>query len=217
MNIAEFEDVVEDVSILVSKVIPFDPKEISAQIMEGTRIGATPVIHGVALPHFRTQGITEAVMVLVRSIPGINIKVYNPLTQQEENTEIVNAIFFLISPEENPSQHLRILAQIAGRVDDEDFMQEWYDAKNEQELKETLLHNERFLSLMLNKNNETSLLAGKALKEITLPKDSLVALINRDGNMIIPKGDTILNLNDKLTIIGKPKSINEIRKTFSLE
>ncbi len=216
-DISEFEDVVEDVSKLLSEVIPFKPEEISSQIMEGTRIGATPVTHGVALPHFRTQGLNEAIMVLVRSIPGVNIKVYNPLTQQEENTEIVNAIFFLISPEANPSQHLRILAQIAGRVDDEDFMQEWYEAKNEQELKEALLHNERFLSLVINNNKETSKLAGKALKEITLPKDSLVALINRDGNMVIPKGDTILNLNDKLTIIGNPKSISEIRKTFSLE
>ena len=216
-DISEFEDVVEDVSNLLSEVIPFKPEEISAQIMEGTRIGATPVTHGVALPHFRTQGLNEAIMVLVRSIPGVNIKVYNPLTQQEENTEIVNAIFFLISPEENPSQHLRILAQIAGRVDDEDFMQEWYEAKNEQELKEALLHNERFLSLMLNKDNKTYQLVGKALKEISLPKDSLVALINRDGNMIIPKGDTILDLNDRLTIIGNPKSINEIRKSFLIE
>ena len=214
---SEFEDVVESVSDLLSKVIPFNPKEISAQIMEGTRIGATPVTHGVALPHFRTPGIKEAVMVLVRSIPGINIKIYNPLTQQEENTEIVNAIFFLISPEDNPSQHLRILAQVAGRVDDEEFMQEWYDAKDEQELKETLLHNERFISIVIDKNNNSSQLADKALKEVSLPKDSLVALINRDGNMLIPKGDTILKLNDRLTIIGNPKSVNEIRKTFSLE
>ena len=216
-KLSEFEDVVTNVSKLLSEVIPFKPEEISAQIMEGTRIGATPVTRGVALPHFRTQGINEAVMVLVRSIQGVNIKVYNPLTQQEENTETVNAIFFLISPEDNPSQHLRILAQIAGRVDDEDFMQEWHEAKNEQELKEALLHNERFLSLVIDKSNKAFQLVGKALKEITLPKDSLVALISRDGNMIIPKGDTILKLDDRLTIIGNPKSINEIRKTFFLE
>ena len=70
---------------------------------------------------------------------------------------------------------------------------------------------------MLNKDNKTYQLVGKALKEISLPKDSLVALINRDGNMIIPKGDTILDLNDRLTIIGNPKSINEIRKSFLIE
>ena len=216
-NKSEFEEVVDSVSNLLSKVIPFNPKEISAQIMEGTRIGATPVTHGVALPHFRTQGLKDAVMVLVRSIPGISIKVYNPLTQQEENTEIVNAIFFLVSPEDNPSQHLRILAQIAGRVDDEDFMQDWYNAKDEQELKETLLHNEGFLSLIIEQNGNTFQLADKSLKDVTLPKDSLVALINRDGNMLIPKGDTVLKINDRLTIIGDPKSINEIRRTYSLE
>jgi basic amino acid/polyamine antiporter, APA family len=210
----EFENVVEDVSKLLSKKLPFTDDEIATQILDGTRIGATPVTHGVALPHFRTEGIEKAIMVLVRSKPGVIIKIYNPLTQEEEETQTVNAIFFLISPENNPSQHLRILAQIAGRVDDEDFMKEWYMAKDEQELKETLLHDERFLSLIINEKDKTSRLKNKTLKEISLPEDSLVAMITRDGNIVIPKGDTSLQIGDRLTIIGSTKSITIIRQSF---
>jgi APA family basic amino acid/polyamine antiporter len=211
---SDFENVVKDISELLSKKLPFTPKEIATQILDGTRIGATPVTHGVALPHFRSEGITKAIMVLVRSKAGVNIKVYNPLTQEEEEVQIVNAIFFLISPEDNPSQHLRILAQIAGRVDDEDFMKEWYKAKSEQELKETLLHNERFLSLILNETDKTSELTNKYLKVIPLPEDTLIAMISRGENIIIPKGDTFLQNGDRLTIIGNPKSINLLRKKF---
>ena len=210
----DFESVVKDISELLSKKLPFTPKEIATQILDGTRIGATPVTHGVALPHFRSEGISKAIMVLVRSKAGVNIKVYNPLTQEEEEVQIVNAIFFLISPEDNPSQHLRILAQIAGRVDDEEFMNEWYKAKSEQELKETLLHNERFLSLVLNETDETSELTNKYLKEISLPEDTLIAMISRGESIIIPKGDTFLQHGDRLTIIGNPKSINLLRKRF---
>jgi APA family basic amino acid/polyamine antiporter len=210
----DFESVVKDISELLSKKLPFTPKEIATQILDGTRIGATPVTHGVALPHFRSEGISKAIMVLVRSKAGVNIKVYNPLTQEEEEIQIVNAIFFLISPEDNPSQHLRILAQIAGRVDDEEFMNEWYKAKSEQELKETLLHNERFLSLVLNETDETSELTNKYLKEISLPEDTLIAMISRGESIIIPKGDTFLQHGDRLTIIGNPKSINLLRKRF---
>ena len=211
---SEFENVVEDISKLLSKKLPFTPEEITTQILDGTRIGATPVTHGVALPHFRSEGIDKAIMVLVRSKAGTEIKVYNPLTQEEEEIQIVNAIFFLISPEDNPSQHLRILAQIAGRVDDEDFMNEWYKAKSEQELKETLLHNERFLSIVINGKDKTSELVNKSLKEISLAEDVLIAMISRGNNIIIPKGETFLQDGDRLTIIGNPKSISILRKKF---
>ena len=211
---SEFENVVEDISKLLSKKLPFTPEEITTQILDGTRIGATPVTHGVALPHFRSEGIDKAIMVLVRSKAGTEIKVYNPLTQEEEEIQIVNAIFFLISPEDNPSQHLRILAQIAGRVDDEDFMNEWYKAKSEQELKETLLHNERFLSIVINGKDKTSELVNKSLKEISLAEDVLIAMISRGDNIIIPKGETFLQDGDRLTIIGNPKSISILRKKF---
>lgn len=211
---SEFERVVEDISILLSKKLPFTPKEITTQILDGTRIGATPVTHGVALPHFRSEGIDKAILVLVRSKAGVEIKVYNPLTQEEEEIQIVNAIFFLVSPEDNPSQHLRILAQIAGRVDDEDFMKEWYKAKSEQELKESLLHNERFLSLVINVEDKTSELVNKSLKEISLADDVLIAMISREDNIIIPKGETFLQDGDRLTIIGNPKSISLLRNRF---
>ena len=213
-EISEFEDVVVDVSKLLAKQLPFTPKEIATQILDGTRIGATPVTHGVALPHFRSEGIDKAIMVLVRSKAGVNIKVYNPLTQEEEEVQKVNAIFFLVSPENNPSQHLRILAQIAGRVDDDDFMKEWYTAKSEHELKETILHNERFLSIVVNETNKSSVLINKTLRDISLPHDVLIALISRDENIIIPKGDTFLKNGDRITIIGNPKSINVLREKF---
>jgi basic amino acid/polyamine antiporter, APA family len=210
----DFEDLVQDISKLLSKILPFTQKEIATQILDGTRIGATPVTHGVALPHFRSEGIDKAIMVLVRSKAGVNIKVYNPLTQEEEEVQSVNAIFFLVSPEDNPSQHLRILAQIAGRVDDENFMKEWYKAKSEQELKEALLHDERFLSLIVNETDKTNELTDKYLKDISLPKDVLIAMISREENIIIPKGDTILQNGDRLTIIGNPKSIKILKEKF---
>jgi len=211
---SEFEKVVDDISIILSKKLPFTHKEITTQILDGTRIGATPVTHGVALPHFRSEGIDKAIMVLVRAKAGVEIKVYNPLTQEEEEIQIVNAIFFLVSPEDNPSQHLRILAQIAGRVDDEDFMKEWFIAKSEQELKETLLHNERFLSFFITEKNKTSEFVNKSLKEISLPDDVLIAMVSREDNIIIPKGETYLVEGDRLTIIGNPKSISILRKRF---
>ena len=109
------------------------------------------------------EGIDHPEMVLVRSLKGINITVYNPLTREEEGEEKVFAVFYLISPEKDPTQHLRILAQIAGRVDHDSFSQEWVNAGDEIEMKEALLHDESFLSIELQKDSATAELISKSL------------------------------------------------------
>ena len=213
-ELESFTEVVDRVSIWLSSILPLTDKQVAERVMEGTRIGATPVTHGVALPHFRCDGIDHPEMVLVRSFSGIKIPIFNPLNHKEEAEEIVSAIFFLVSPEKDPTQHLRILAQIAGRVDDESFMEEWKSAKDEQELKECMLHDESFHSMLVNHVDKTSTLIGKALYEVDLPENCLVALLRRDNNIIVPKGKTIIEDGDRLTIIGDASSINEIRTKY---
>ncbi|MBU1096831.1 MAG: amino acid permease [Bacteroidetes bacterium] len=210
-----FETVVEKVAVWLNTILPINAEQIIQQIMEGTRMGATPVTHGVALPHFRVENIDHPEMVLVRSVPGVKVCIYNPLTHEQEGEETVHAIFFLISPENNPTQHLRILAQIAGRVDDKTFQDDWNSAKDEQELKEALLHDEGFYSFVIRDNSPTEVLIGKSLREIELPENSLVALLRRADNIIVPTGKTILQNFDRLTIIGSQSSIAVIRNEFS--
>lgn len=182
--------------------------------MEGTRIGATPVMRGVALPHFRCNGIEHSMLILLRSKNEIEIPIYNPLSYKEENSERVTAVFFLISPEDNPTQHLRILAQIAGRVDDESFAEEWLNAKDEQKLREVLLHDDNFQALYITKGSRTEYFINKSLKEIKLPTGCLVALIQRAGEIVVPNGNTKIIEDDRITIIGDPNSIKELNQIY---
>ena len=211
---AEFESVAEKASIWLSNLVPFSPEEIKAQFMEGTRIGMTPVTHGIALPHLRIQGLDQPEMVLVRSKEGVHITVNGPLTNHLDEEHIVHALFFLVSPEDTPTQHLRILAQIAGRVDDDSFADEWKVARNEQELKESLLHDDRSLSLIVDETKKTNNMIGKALKDIKFPEGCLVALLHRSGQTLIPKGNFVFEEGDRLTIIGDPKGLKEIINQF---
>ena len=55
---------------------------------------------------------------------------------------------------------------------------------------------------------------GKALKEINFPEGCLVALMHRGGQTIIPKGNSIFEEGDRLTIIGDPKGLKEIINRF---
>jgi Trk K+ transport system NAD-binding subunit len=120
----------------------------------------------------------------------------------------------LVSPEADPTQHLRILAQIAGRVEEESFESEWRDAKDEQEIKEALIHEDRCLSIVVSNETATRDLINKPLMEIRFPDGCLVAMLRREGQTIIPKGSTVILAGDRLTIIGDPKSMAEFKKEY---
>lgn len=50
--------------------------------------------------------------------------------------------------------------------------------------------------------NESMLAGGRTLKEITLPDNTLVMMIYRDGNYFVPQGKTRLREGDKLLVIS---------------
>jgi uncharacterized protein with PhoU and TrkA domain len=127
---------------------------------------------------------------------------------------MVHAAFFLLSPEEPAGLHLRTLASIASRIDEEPFLAAWRDAADEQALKEVLLHNDRFLSLNVVAEGPTAPLVGKALKDLQLPDGVLMALIHRNGEIAIPRGATVLEAGDRVTVLGEPAGIRALAERY---
>lgn len=213
---AIFEKAAELAGEKLQSHIALRAENIKEKFLEGTKIGATPVTHKVALPHFRFADMFQPELVLLRAKKGVHINVYDPISGEKEDRQLVNAIFFLVSPENNPTQHLRILAQIAGRVDDDNFMHDWMNAKDAVDLKETLLYDDRYLNVLLSQENFTSQLINRKLREVKIPKGCLVACIRRDATIIVPQGETRLLENDELIIIGEPDGMKEFREKFKV-
>ncbi|MCB0296655.1 MAG: amino acid permease, partial [Calditrichaeota bacterium] len=109
------------------------------------------------------------------------------------------------------------LAQIAGRVDDRDFTRQWLAAETEQEIKEVLLREDHFLSLEIRENLPTAGLIDRPISAIDMPEGSLISMIHRAGNVIIPRGSTVLHQGDRLTIIGYPEGIRRLKKEYLIE
>lgn len=211
---ASFEGVIEVMAEKLKSRVHMTVDEIMMQIMEGTRIGATPVTHGVALPHFRTDRIKQAEMVLVRSRQGVDMPIYNPLTHEEEAETRVQSIFFLVSPDNNPTQHLRILARIAERVDEDSFVIEWDKAQNEHELRECLLHDDHFITLYVHAYSSSGAMINKTLRNADIPNGCLVAMLSRKGRSFVPNGDTVLEEGDLLTIVGEERGLAELKRMY---
>ena len=209
-----FKDITHDVAKELARSLRIPADELEQGFMEGSRIGATPISHGAALPHIRLADIKRAEMVIVKAKETCFVEAPD-FSGKISLQGPIHAFFFLVSPSENPGQHLRILAQIAGRVDDEDFLKDWLAANDEQELKEILLRDERFLSLRIRSNTPSSVLIGRSLGEIRMPEGSLVALIRRKGETIIPRGQTVLEEGDRLTVIGDAHGIEKLNNEYS--
>ena len=210
----QFGEITRQVAIEFERNLGVAAKELEQGFLKGSRIGATPISRGAALPHIRLPDLKLAEMVIVRvnelcfvEAPDFSGKI---LLQGP-----IHAFFYLISPNENPGQHLRILAQIAGRIDDENFLKDWLDASDEQELKEILLRDERFLSLRIRNNTPSSVFIGRSLKDIRMPEDCLVAVIRRRGETIVPRGLTVLLEGDRLTIIGDAQGIKQLNNKYN--
>lgn len=211
---AEFDYAVNKASNILSKYVKIEEKKLTELFMEGTLVGSTPVSNGAALPHLRIPELKNSEIVIIRSKKGIYVDHDTDAINHKLEKDKIHAFFFLISPEENPGQHLRILAQIASHVDDKHFIKRWLTAETEQELKELLLHNERYISLIIERDQKTGEFENKLIKELSLPDGCLIAMIHRKGEMIVPTGKVQLQLNDKLTIIGYPDGIGQLYNRY---
>ncbi len=210
---ASFEDITTIAAEELAALLPVTAENLSKGFLHGTKVGATPVTGGVALPHLRLAGIEHPIMVIARSKDGLVIDVGDVFGGHHEEQSI-HAIFFLISPENDPSQHLRLLAQLAGHVDKEGFMAKWLSANTNQAMKEILLRDDRFLSIRLRITTVTEPLIGLPIKSLSFPEECLVALIHRRGHMVVPRGSTLLEEGDQLTVIGDERGIRSLKEQY---
>lgn len=69
------------------------------------------------------------------------------------------------------------------------------------------------LSIFEMKITESSPIIGKKLSEIKIPNSAVIGCIIRDGEAVIPRGDTIIYFQDKLIVLSLP---NEQRQLFNI-
>ena len=177
-------------------------------------MGATPTAGGAALPHLHVPDIDAAEVVLARSREGIRFEVADSLGDAHQTDEPIHAIFFLVSPEEDPGMHLRLLAQLANVIDDDDFVSAWIGAGSVAHIKELLLQDTHYLSLRVRRLDATAPLVDSQIRAIQLPTDCIVAIIRRGDDMIVPRGDTTLLEGDRITFIGEPQALDQLRRTY---
>jgi len=210
-----YRDIIKKASENFATSFNMDEKQIFDLFWESQDIDTIPFTPSIAFNHIKLKGDISSEIILARIPDSVFLKSdgFESLSKEKQK-EIGNlrAIIFLISSSEKPRQHLRILAHLAEIFDDNRFIKRWRKAKNEDEIREILLRDDRFIKLTITADNP---MAGKQIKEIDLPGECLIAIINRNGKTKIPHGDTIIQVNDELAFIGEEEDILFLRNEYN--
>ena len=207
------EDLADEAAQLLCHRRPAEVEIVARRFIEGVRTGTSPIANGVALPHLRLPDIAAPEMVLVRSRKAIEIKTTNIFGKS--STAEVFAVFCLVSPQNELGQHLRVLADLASRADEPGFLVSWLHAGTVQELKKALVRRERVLSVVVRRGVPAGALAEHAIRDLPIPHGCLIALIERNGEALVPNGETVILVGDRLTVLGSRREIDAFRRVYS--
>lgn len=218
-----FENVVRGGSENLSKLLSVSADELASTFLDETELGMTPISHGAALLHIRLDDVDMPHLLLARSREGLEIEdVKGPSSAIDvpeagdtgRGGDGIHAIFFLVSPEADPRQHLRMLAKLADHVQDEGFLEDWLAAESKRELREVMLKDERMTTLRVQEGRTVGELVGRRLSELDLPSEVVPTLIRRQDGVVKPDPDTVLQEGDSVTVLGSPAGIRKLRERY---
>ncbi|MDD4424791.1 MAG: amino acid permease [Mariniphaga sp.] len=206
-----FDQLLADVSEIFSTEMHVRKEDLVKEFLTSSAIEPALVIPQVSVLYAKNEGIDHPSLHIVISESGVKKPVEKSGFLSEDD---IRVFFFLVNPAQEPRQQLRMLSRLIDIVERDNFVEEIIYLKNQRTIKEYLLHNERYISLQLMPGTAQSEMIGKQLKEIKLPSDLLVALVERDTHTFAPNGNTYLLENDVLTIIGEPQSVSRLYERY---
>ena len=201
----DFETLVQQLASSLSSELKVDENTLKSEFLKPTPMASSLLIPEVSILYAMLPNIPHPVLHIVLSKKGINKPVEKNGISSEDSIKV---FFFLVSPDENPKQQLRMLSGLLDIAERDYFLQDLLSLKTNREIIEYLLHNKQYVSFQLLKNTSSEEFIGKKLMDVRLPPEVLVVIVDRDNTAFAPKGNTLLLENDILTIIGETSSIN---------
>jgi basic amino acid/polyamine antiporter, APA family len=210
-NETDFEHIVQYVSGIFSAEMHVKKETLINEFLTTSAVDPALIIPEVSILFAKNDGIDHPSLHIVLSEKGIRKTVQKKGIFSEDDIRIY---FFLVNSTRETRQQLRMLSRLTDIVERENFVNEMLSLTNHRQIKEFLLHNERYISIQLLPDTVQSEMIGKQLKEIKYPSDVLVAMVERNSVTFTPNGNTRLLENDLLTIIGEPKSIAQLYEKY---
>ena len=123
-----------------------------------------------------------------------------------------HTLMFLIAPSKPVGLDLRLAGHLAEVVQSDHFEKRWLAAGTEKDMNEVLMRDDHFLHGPVKQFPRLLQQAGQTISEIELPASCLIAMIERDGDIIVATPEIELRSTDEVAIIGEPVDLQDLRK-----
>ena len=127
LEVASRKRLFEELSHLISasdfgNELELDSEQVFDILHERERLGCTGVGKGIALPHGRMEGLVDPIIAMIR--------LADPIDYDAPDGEPVWLAVCLLVPAEANEIHLNLLANLAARLSDQEFVDQVYHAEN---------------------------------------------------------------------------------------
>lgn len=120
-------DAIEKLILLISKNPHIQQLDkVRESIMERERVMSTGVGKGFAIPHGKTNGVSDIVA-------GFAV-LKTPIDFESMDNEPVSLLFVLVAKESMVNMHIKLLSRISRLMNKDDFRQRLIHAQSEQEI-----------------------------------------------------------------------------------
>jgi PTS system nitrogen regulatory IIA component len=113
LTATDAERACEQIALLAARRPQVDEKLVFRALWRREQSGSTALGHGIAIPHARIPGITDPVVLFVRT--------KLPIPFGAPDHQPVSAFFVILVPEHANEEHLRILATVSEMFSDKAF------------------------------------------------------------------------------------------------
>lgn len=167
-----------------------------------------PVGHGVYMSSAVARDIDQPELVVYRFGPDVDLSVVDvDVDIVVDDLDDAHTLMFLVSPSEPIGLDLRLAGHIAEVVQSDHFTDRWLKASDDKALNAILMRDDHFYHGPVETMPFLVEQLGRTVGELDLPSSCILALIERDGELVIPTPDVTLLAFDGVAIIGEPDDI----------
>lgn len=197
------DELLREASEILSGRLKVEKKMLLNELTENYKHRFNKLSSGVICSHHAMANVSAPELVVFRIKQSLDLEI----TGIDGN---VYMYAILLVPEEEEGLDIRLVGHLAEIVQSSGFKKRWMQSGNKRELRECLLSEGHFIQLKVNESKQLMEFAGKKIRDINLPGSSLITIIYRGSELIIPHGNTLISEEDEFLMVGDPDDIKEL-------
>jgi len=177
--------------------------EMIDQIITEKFLQLHPISAHVHIAYKTHKDVTQPELFVLRF--GSQANTYIP------DAPAAHTLMFLLVPKKPVGLDLRLAGHLAEVAQSDLFEERWLESESEREMNEVLMRDDHFLHGQVKDFPSLLAQSGKKIAQIELPATCLIAMIERDGKLLIATAETMLLATDEVAIIGEPIDLEHLR------